>query len=367
MKCDVAVVGAGPSGSSVARFASRAGLSVVVLEKKRRIGHPSPCAGYVSRLLSRYFKIEPSCIQQGIEHMLTHLPSGATQLADMKGWIVDRPSFDASLAAQAAGDGAEFLPGARAVGLIKDGGTVKGVEFKRGSRTEKIEASVVVGADGPASRVAKWAGLPENRKENFAICPQYEMAGVALEDPETAHTFFGVDYAPGAYAWVYPTGPDSAKVGLGMKRSLAGRKPREYLEHFVRNHPTASPMLKNARITDSLTAPLALGGPVERTCGDGVLLVGDAAGMCDPISGAGIMSGVIAGRCAAETIAWGMEEGDVSARGLAGYERRWKKVLGTRLERSRRKREIADGAYTTDEELEQAIPSTWITFRGFWR
>ena len=53
--------------------------------------------------------------------------------------------------------------------------------------------------------------------------------------------------------------------------------------------------------------------------------------------GTGILSGVIVGKCAAKTIARCIENGNVSARGLAQYEKQWKKVLGTRLERSRKK------------------------------
>lgn len=366
MEVDVAVVGAGPAGTSFAKFAGELGLRVLVLERKKKVGFPSPCAGYVSKLVSRYFSVDEKCIQQEVKNMMTYSPSGEVQIAGMEGWIVDRPLFDNALGRQANDAGAEILVDARVTGLIKKDGRVGGVVYKKNGKEKEVRASVVVGADGAFSRVAKWSGLPTQSKEDMAICPQYEMEGVALDDPTVAETYFGVSYAPGAYVWVYPTGIDSAKVGLGIKKSLAKMKPKEYLEKFIKDHPIASKNFKNSEVTDSLVGLVPVGGPLNRTCSDGVVLVGDAAGMTDAISGAGIASGILAGKLAAKVISEAISEDNVSSEKLKKYEELWRKVLGSRLERSLKKRKIVDKAYSSDVELEKVIPETWITFKEFW-
>ncbi len=364
---DVAVVGAGPAGASVAKFACEKGLDVLVLERKKEVGFPSPCAGYVSKLVSRYFRIDKRCIQQEVKEMRTYFPSGRVQAAGMQGWIVDRPLFDRSLGMQAADAGAEFLLDAKVTGLLKKDGHVRGVVYRKGGRNKEVRSRVVVGADGVSSRVAKWSGLPTQSREDIAICPQYEMTNVELEDPTVTETYFGVDYAPGAYAWVYPTGKNSAKVGLGTKKSLTKLKPKEYLDRFIGWHPIASKKFKNAAVTGTLTGLVPIGGALQRTYSDGVLVVGDAAGMTDAISGAGIISGILAGKLAAKAINEAILEDDTSKERLMRYEELWKRILGNRLERSLKKRKMVDKAYSSDRELEKVLPETWITFKEFWR
>jgi digeranylgeranylglycerophospholipid reductase len=367
MKVDVAVVGAGPAGSSVAKHASEAGLDVLVLERKKEVGFPSPCAGYVSKLVSKYFSVDRECIQQEVKKMRTYLPSGEVQVAGMQGWIVDRPLFDNMLGKQAEDAGAEILTDARATGLIEKDGNVAGVRYKKNGIKKEVKSKVVVGADGIFSRVAKWSGLPVTKKEDVALCPQYEMASVELDDSTITETYFGVSYAPGAYVWVYPTGKGSAKVGLGVKKSLAKIKPREYLDKFIEEHPIASQKFKNAKVEESFVGLVPIGGPLKRTYSDGVLLVGDAGGMTDAISGAGIISGILAGKLAAKVLFRAIAEDNASEEKLKKYEELWKKVLGGRLERSLEKRKIVDRAYLSDAELDKVIPETWITFKEFWK
>jgi digeranylgeranylglycerophospholipid reductase len=367
MQVDVAVVGAGPSGSSVAKFAAERGMKVLILERKQEVGFPSPCAGYVPKLVSRYFRIDKRYIQQETREMRTYLPSGNSQLARMQGWIVERSLFDKSLAVQATMAGARLSVGSQVVDLIKEGGEVKGVRYKENEDIQEVEAKVVVGADGVQSRVAKWGDLESPAREDVAICPQYEMVNVDLEDPAIAETYFGVDYAPGGYVWVYPTSESSAKVGLGVKISLAKISPQEYLERFIERHPIASEKFTNACTIGRLVGLIPIGGLIEKMTADGLLLVGDAAGMADPISGAGIVSGILAGKIAAKVIGDAIAEGDTSAERLSDYEARFRKLVGSRFERSLKKRRMLDQAYSSDESLEKVIPKTWITFKEFWR
>ena len=89
--------------------------------------------------------------------------------------------------------------------------------------------------------------------------------------------------------------------------------------------------------------------------------------MTDAISGAGIISGILAGKLAAGVLSEAIAEDNLSGEKLAKYEELWRKVLGNRLLRSLKKRRIVDKAYSSDEELERALPETWITYKEFWK
>ena len=82
------------------------------------------------------------------------------------------------------------------------------MKFRNGNAPGKI----IVGADGVFSKTASILGLQPQR---FAACAQYHIKGIEPIS-QTCEIFFDSDYAPGGYIWIYPTGENSAKVGLGM-------------------------------------------------------------------------------------------------------------------------------------------------------
>jgi len=339
---DVAVVGSGPSGSAVAKYCAEKGLNVIIIEKKKQIGFPSHCAGYVSKLVTRYFSVPKACIQQSIEKMRTHFPSGYYITADMRGWIVERSMFDKSLCIQALEEGADILINSEAI-ETKEGKLI--VKEKGKNKIIRINPRYIVGADGAASRVAKWIGIKQRR---FANCMQYEIAGVSIETPEIAETYFSMEYAPYTYAWIYPTSKTSAKVGVGV----IGKNPFIYLNSFMKSIEK----FKNAKVFAIYKGLVPLSGIHEKILSGNILLVGDAAGVTDPITGAGILSGIITGKLAARAIA---EEN------VEKYQAMVNKVLGKRLQRSLEKRKIFD-EIKNDEELENMLPKLWVTFREFW-
>jgi len=346
MKVDVAVVGAGPSGSSVAKHCAEKGLDVLIIEKRKHVGFPPHCAGYVSKLITKYFRISKTCIQQTIEKMRTYSPSGCETATDMHGWIVERGLFDKSLCLQALEQGVDILINSEAVEFKNNKLIVREIGK---NRTIKIDASYIIGADGASSRVARWIGA---KQKEFAKCAQYEVCGVSIENPKIAETYFSMEYASHAYAWIYPTGKNSAKIGLGTTKG----NPSICLNSFIKNHPIAREKLKNARIFAIYKGLVPVGGMHEKIYSKNILLVGDAAGVTDPISGAGILSGITTGKLAAQAIADENPE---------KYEVAVKKLLGKRLEWSLKKREILN-KLKNDEELEKMLPKIWIAFKDFW-
>jgi digeranylgeranylglycerophospholipid reductase len=197
-----------------------------------------------------------------------------------------------------------------------------------------IQASVVVAADGVESRVATWAGLDTRLPlEDTMACAQYLLAGIDW-DPARLGYWIDETLAPGGYAWVFPKGEGRANVGLGVQADLGKVPALAYLNRFVERERTLSVGSPVTLIAGNV--PVAL--PCRQSFTGGLMLVGDAARQVDPLTGGGIVNGMIAGRLAAETAVEALERGDTSARSLAIYQERVDRSLGRALARNYRLR-----------------------------
>lgn len=229
-----------------------------------------------------------------------------------------------------------------------------GVRFRGG----EAQAIIVAGADGVFSKTASLLGL---RRQRVAVCAQYHLKGIK-PIPGTCEIFFNADYAPGGYAWIYPTGEDCARVGLGITEA-GTRSPHQYLDAFIHDSPVAVRL--NGKKTDYMTGALPISGLRERLWFDNVLLVGDSGGMADPVTGAGINNAMLAAEAAGNTIINALEKDDLTI--LEQYETKVRRLLARSLGRSRRKREMFDECCTSNEFLQENLPEIWVTFKEYWK
>lgn len=361
MKVDVVIIGAGPAGSSVANSVASKGYKVLVIEKEKTIGC-SPCAGYVSNTINLDGKLDVRAIQEKINCMRTYFPSGAYHDFPINGFVVDRQWFDKSLARRASANRAKFLVNASLHSLVyghKNKGYC-GVEFKKNG-IKFVEARVIVGADGVFSKTAHFLGL---KQKDVLIGAQYELSNLT-PIPNTSEIFFDKNYAPGGYVWIYPIGKNGAKIGLGINKSLSAKSAFEYLDQFIEENPLVVDRLKNASQIAKISGAIPSGGILDKTCVENVLLVGDAAGMVDPITGAGISYAILTGEIAGKVISDALKKKDLSL--LSQYETKWKKLLERTFTRSLKKRKFANTIYTSNEKLEVYLPRVWVTFKDYFR
>jgi len=134
----------------------------------------------------------------------------------------------------------------------------------------------------------------------------------------------GRNYAPGFYAWIIPKQDGSAKVGLATETW----NPRKYLECFVRHNPQAREKLKHSKLESLSYHPITLGGPIAKTCYNGLIVVGDAASQVKPTTGGGVVMGLNCAKIAAETAYQAIIHEDYSEDFLLSYEKRWRKSMG---------------------------------------
>ena len=337
---DVIVVGAGPGGSWAAKSAAESGASVLVLEKDREAGIPVRCAEGVSqKSLSDLVDIRDRWIAQEIRGGRLVAPDGTVveSMPDEIGYVLHRRLFDPDLTALAAEAGAEIWTKAYVWGLILEKGAISGVRVQHLGRNSDIRASIVIAADGVESRVGRWAGLETAVPfAEIASCAQMTLGGIDI-DPQMVEFYFGQQVAPGGYLWVFPKGPKTANVGLG----IAGRYGREkkaihYLEEFVnKKFPNASRL-----VTVAGGVPMV---PTLKTItADGLMLVGDAARQANPVTGGGIINAMIAGKIAGKVAAEAVQKGDVSAKKLSGYPKGWHKAEGKNNAMSYKIKQVID-------------------------
>jgi len=181
MKFDLVVVGAGPAGSMAAKTAAEAGLKVALLEKRQEIGEPIRCAGGVSKSsLDKLVEPDPKWIAAEVKGARIRAPDGTritmsgNQAQDEVGYVLERKIFDRTLATYAARAGAEVFVKTRAIGLLKRNGIPCGISAQMEGELLKMEAPLVIGADGVESKVGRWAGIDTTLKlKDIEVCAQF--------------------------------------------------------------------------------------------------------------------------------------------------------------------------------------------------
>ena len=288
---DAIVVGAGPGGSTTAHRLATAGANVLLLDRAR-FPRDKPCGG---GLTMRAVKQLPFSVDPIVEQVITtaELRLGYRWATDRGGgtlaYMTQRKRLDHFLAEKAAAAGADFRDGVKVTAVETDdeGATVT-------AGRERIRAAVVVGADGVNGVTARSLGLGGNR-----------TVGVALEgnlpnEKTNAERFRGrivVDFGtvPGGYGWVFPKG-DHVNVGVGGWGSV-GPNIREHLVALCRAHGVNVDDLEEIR---GFRLPCrAHDSTLARGRG---LVVGDAAGLLDPLTGDGMFEAFLSGRFAAEAV-----------------------------------------------------------------
>jgi len=322
MEVECLVIGAGPAGSMAAKELASKGIETIVIEKRQEIGAPKRCAEGVSKhsLEKLGIKVHELGIARTIKGAVLYSPSGKKVVMEgqgMEGYVLERKVFEKYLASEAIKEGARYMVKTQATDMVRENGRWR-VSIKNLDGEDEIIANLVIGADGVESKVGRWAGLKTlNRLTDYHSGIQFEMAGVNA-DENYIHLFFGDEVAPLGYAWIFPKA-FSANVGLGILEKGAKMRAYDYLKKFIEEHED---IFKNA-------SPIEInsgGVPVAHFTGmaaDGVMLVGDAAQLVNPIHGGGIVRAMHSSIMAAEVAEQALKEKNLSKERLMEYENMW--------------------------------------------
>jgi geranylgeranyl reductase family protein len=307
--------------------AARGGLRVALLEKQPLPRH-KPCGGGLPVPVRRELAdLAPEAVVDTQVRFMRHSwrfgqaveapidPPGTPDEASRGLWMVQRPRFDAALVRQAQAAGAELLEGHAFAGLERHAGGVT-VQLRRRAVAGQsaaagiLEAAAVIGADGAAGGVA--AAVSLRRSPRIALALELEVPhrwdpADPLLRPDLLHLEYGA--LRRGYGWVFPKA-DHLNIGAGL---FHGRR------RDVRRDPSARPRIRAA--IEAYAAALGVepqrlrglrghahplpfwDGPEPLHTADGrVLLVGDAAGLINPLFGDGLFHAIRSGRLAAEAL-----------------------------------------------------------------
>jgi len=324
---DVLIVGSGPAGSVAARYAAMKGASVMFIERRPEVGVPVRCGEFMpsdEEILNMFPKLtdmdslfdipqELRCINtEGIDLIN---PDGKVTILEFNGYTTDRDRFDQYLAKRAQEEGA-VLSTCHDFQDIKDGVAV--------TNKGEIKYKVIIGADGPGSRVARNLGLQKNRNPYPAMTAQ-----VKGDFGNHTQMFFG-GIAPGAYGWIIPK-DGRANVGVGMSPKFSSGSLRTYFDKFMDRNGLEPVTKVQGKYVPSE-------GPISKTVTGNGMVVGDAAGQVISVNGGGIPLAMIAGRIC------GSVAGDnvMNGASLQNYETEWRDIMEKPLKLAAFNKKLAD-------------------------
>ena len=346
---DITVIGAGPAGCTVASTAAELGADVLMLEEHPLPGLPVFCgeAITVETLAAVGIKPEPPIINEPIRKLNIYAPNGKhVTISNDKvlGYTINRDVFDGLLADKAVASGVTLMVNTKAEEVTKKNGIVVGVKAEHHVETLLIKSKIVIGADGHASMVRRSAlGIPYFK--SFAVCAQYTLTGLDIQEPDAIEVWLGRKYAPGGYAWVFPKSRTVANVGVGVRQDQATKPALLYLQGFISQNPN----LREGIIIHKTGGICPVTGTLDKIVDDGVMLVGDAAGQTIPMTGAGVESAIHAGKMAGRVASKAIQEGDTSKTRLEEYPETFNHHWGKLMENSKRTLNIFDAL--NDEDL----------------
>ena len=321
----VVVVGGGPCGSYAAYTAAKLGAEVVVCEEHEKVGAPKHCAGHlnISSLKLLGIRVPPDAVENEIKGAIFISPSGkefVLRCHNPVTYVVNRERFDKHLFDLAVKAGVEYRFKSRVKSLLFDSGTVKGVALKE----DRVEANVVVDAEGCSSAILKQTGL-EGLKASVTVRGiQAEVDRLEGMDEDMVEVYLGRNVAPDFFAWIIPRKDGTAKVGLATSTG----NPHQYLRNFMEKHPVASKKLQKSQITGMSIHPIPLAGPIPKTYSNGFLAVGDAASQVKPTTGGGVIFGLTCARTAGEVAYEAVKNSNFSEAFLSRYQHQWKRQVG---------------------------------------
>ncbi len=323
MKNDAIIIGAGPAGLVAGRVIASRGFSVTILEKERHLG-VKPCGEACSSatLKDALGDSNGDFIIRDIAGARVYAPNEKSVLikGDVGvGRIINKARFLEHLAWKAVEAGVTIQMDSPVTDFQR-----KGNQIQLKAREQEHETSLLIGADGFTSIVARAFGFEKPGGREVIPCYQYHMVNCNFNDESTAEFYLGREVAPLGYAWIFPKNNGTANVGMGVR----GTPAKPCLDRFIKNHPK---IFSKAGIVGVEGAPVTLNCQMQSIVDDNVMLVGESAGQVIPLTGAGIHTAAVAAQMAAKTAIRAIEKANFSKDALLSYPEEYDVYWGKRI------------------------------------
>jgi digeranylgeranylglycerophospholipid reductase len=339
LKFDVIIVGAGTAGCLAAKTAAEAGLKVCLTESKKRqeVG-VKICGDALGEHHLTYLGLSKPTggeLEKKIEGLQIFSPDQNTVFTiadkDFVGYILNRRLFGQWLLKKATDAGAVFMDSTQFLEPIVEKGFVTGAKVKNSvGKTSEIKGEVTVDASGFMGVVRH--KLPEEMKIDREIEKQdveacyREIRQLKQEGENTKYCEIYLDnkVAPGGYVWIFPK--EGAKVNVGLGICMRGKFPnpkKQYYDYVMKRPEFEGSLLLNGGAWWDPTRR-----PLDNMVGNGVVIIGDAASLVNPIHGGGIGPSMLSGFQAGKTIAEALEKGEPTQEALWPFNKRYIDLYG---------------------------------------
>lgn len=346
-KFDAIVVGAGVAGTVAAYVMAKAGLDVLVIERGNNAGSKNMTGGRlyahsIERIMPGFAQrapIERTVTREKISFLTDDnavtldFQREKSELAEQASYTVLRSRLDPWLMEQAEEAGAQFIPGVRVDALIREGNQVTGVQ----AGDDILEANVVILADGVNSLLGRSLGMvPVPSPHHYAVGVK-ELIGLSSTQIDDRFNLCGNEGA----AWLFAGSPSNGLMGGGFlytnresvsiglvcglgEMGQARKSVPQMLEDF-KQHPAIRPLIQGGKLLEYSAHMVPEGGlaMIPQLVGDGVMIVGDAAGLCLNLGYTvrGMDLAIASAEAAANTAIAARAQQDFSAHALSAYKR----------------------------------------------
>ncbi|RLD11658.1 MAG: hypothetical protein DRI56_00645 [Chloroflexota bacterium] len=329
---DIAIIGAGPGGTTTASYLARAGVRVLLVDKAKfprdkTCGDAlSPNAlkvlgdlGLLGAVKDFGFRLNGvRLVAPDGNEMVASIPQKAG-LVDYL-YIAPRYRLDNLLLQHAIDSGAEFKPGFKVSDIQVERDKVA-IVGKNRKVTSSFTARMGVIATGANISLLKKTGLMSHSPK-FAVAARAYFENLTNLDNLMEIRFDGVPI-PG-YGWIFPTSATSANVGAGFLKKSRNLPitARRVFDTFLAHGPVQERLGNSKRMGTVKSYPLHMGFSAARTFSDRLIVVGEAAGLVNPFTGEGIDYAMESGQIAAQVLNHQLGRGDFSSRALHAYDKK---------------------------------------------
>jgi len=353
IKASICILGSGPSGATTSIFLCKMGIKHMIVDAATFPRDKICGDGLDLNVIRMLNHIDPTLIEnemlvgknsfvasQGFRFIL---PSGRkvdimrkSNGEDNKNkpmfFVSKRIDFDNLLVNKIDRNIADLRMGTRIETITREGDHWKLVGKGPDGEIE-IEAGFLVGADGDHSLVLKHLGERKIDRNNYAGAVRQYWKGVEGLHPDNLLEVYFPKRLPLSYFWIFPLPDGRTNVGYGMASNYIAKKNinvRKEFEELIKTDPVLTERFKNAYAEETVKGwGIPMSGSKRKVCGDGWLLVGDAASLVCPTSGEGVGSGMISGYIAAKFLQRATKQNDFSEKMFTHYYREIHKRLTT--------------------------------------
>ena len=367
---DAIIVGAGPAGSTAALYAHRMGLKCILLDKAM-FPRDKICGDALSgksvRIMEELNLIDEVGRLDGAEiNRITfgspsnkqfdvHLRASEKNNHITKGYVIPREIFDNYLFEKAEKI-TDTKQGFTVKDLIYENDQISGIRgISRDGNEEIINAPIIMGCDGANSIIARKLGVYKMDMKNTSVAIRQYYGGVeGLTNQIELHYLREVK--PG-YFWIFPAGNGKANIGIGLSKSAAKQDNRTLKQimdqiiaspHFQERFANAKPLEKPKGWN------LPMGSVHRKNCGDGYMLLGDAAGLIDPFTGEGIGNAMVASKYAIEVLHKAKNLNNYSEKVLNEYDTLLWEEIGKELRTSTKLQSLSKSSFLLNFVINRA-------------